>query len=128
MFLEDTVLARAFSFHLQVFFPISEFFALTRTPSPFLSKPVELSALAPSFVPSLTIFCVLFCFLVRFVLCVLLFRGKICLVTLSYLAKNDCPLGSLTRCDITHLLNTTFCLGILLTISPSNPSTTNCFS
>ena len=40
------------------------------------------------------------------------FRGKFHLLTLSYLAKIDCPLGSLTRCGVTLLLNTIFRLGI----------------
>ena len=99
---------------------------------------MEPSAFAPSFVPSLAIGPRIFppvCFLHP-----LLFLGPICLVrltvtfqrkfrllTLLYHAKNDCPLGSLTRCGVTRLFNTVFHLGISAAMSPSNPSTTNFF-
>ena len=97
------------------------------------------SAFAPGFVPSLAIVPRIFppaCFLcpllllgpiclVRFTVT---FRGKFHLLTLSYLAKIDCPLGSLTRCGVTLLLNAIFRLGISAATSPPNPSTTNYFS
>ena len=103
-----------YPFVYQVFIPISEFSALTPTPSFFLSNTVEVSAFVPSFpnVPKR--------FPSFYVLRLLLFLGPTCLVhftvtlqgkfrllTLSYLVKNDCPFGSLTRCGITHLLKGT---------------------
>ena len=116
-------------------FPVSEFSALTPTRSPFLSNPVEVSAFVPSFanVPKrfppfhvllLLLFLGSIC-LVRFTVTL---RVKFCLLTLSYLAKNDCLFGSLTHCGVTRYLNITFFLGISAATSSFNFSISYYFS
>ena len=96
------------------FLPISEFSALTPTLSPFLSNREEFSAFVPSFANDpkrFPAFCVLCLLLFLCPICLAHFtvtlRGKFRLLTLSYLAKNDCPFGSLTHCGVTCLLNIT---------------------
>ena len=112
------------------FFPISEFSALTPTPSPYLNSPVEVSATVPSFanIPKRFLpFCVLCLLLFLDPICLAHFtvtlRGKFRLLTLLCLTKNDCPFGSLTHCGIMRLLNIIFYLGILAVTSSFNFST-----
>ena len=119
MSLDDIILGRVLFLHRLGFFSTSEFIALAPTPSPFISSPVEVSASVPSLavVPNmLPPVCVLRFLLFRGPICLVrltvTFRGKFHLLTLSYLATNDCPFGNRTLCGVTRLLNIIFCLQI----------------
>ena len=92
---------------------MSEFIALAPKPSTFLSKTVEAGAFGPTLLLSLKSFhpFLFFQFFLGLILLVRLpvtLRGKFRLLTLSYLPKSDCPLGSLARCGVTRLLNNIF--------------------
>ena len=126
MSLDNIILGVFFIPSLTSFFLTSEFKALAPTPSPFLSNPVEVSALTPSLaiVPStLPSVCVLrfllFCGPICLAHLTVTFRGKFRLLTLSYLATKDCPFGNRTLCGVMHLLNIIFCLGISTATSSS---------
>ena len=113
------------------FFPNSEFSALAPTSSPLFNRPVEVRAFEPSF----TMFpkrlppccCVLqFLCLLGQICCVLVmitFLGRSLLLTLSYLARNDCTFGNVTRHGAMHRPNNIFCLSILTEASTSFIST-----
>ena len=88
-------------------------------PIPLFSKPLNVRALALRFAvfpKMLPLFCVLrfLCCLGRIcrVLVIVMFLGKFVLLTLSKLARKDCPFGNFTRCDIIRLRIKIFCLSI----------------
>ena len=108
------------------FFPTSEFMALAPTPSPFLSNPVEVSALNPSLavVPNmLPPVCVLRFLLFRSPICLvhltITFRSKFRLLSLLYLTTKDFPFGNRTLCSVMRFLNIIFCLRISTVMSSS---------
>ena len=85
------------------FFPISEFSALTPTPSSFLSDPVEVSVFVPSFANVIKRF-LPFC-----VLRLLLFLSPICLASFTFTLQVNLV------CSLSHtLLKMIVCLAILL--------------
>ena len=125
MFLACIAQVHVLFLRLPVFFSFSEFNALTPTPSPFLSIPVEVSAFVPSFAMApkrLLLRCALrflwFLGQISLVLVMVTFLGRFLLLTLSYLARNDCPLGNRTCCGIVRLLKI-FCLGISVSVLSS---------
>ena len=106
-------------FSSTIFFSISEFNALTPTPRPVLSIPVVFSAFVPCFVmvserlpPRYALRFLWFLGPTCLVLVIVAFLGRFLLLTLSYLARNNCPFGSRTCCGIVCLLNKIFCSGI----------------
>ena len=87
---------------------------------PLFGKAVNVRALTPSFAifpKILPHFCVFrfLCYLspVFRALVIVRFLGKFFMLTLSYLARKDCPFVNFTRCSVTHLLSKIFYLSIL---------------
>lgn len=86
---------------------------------PFFKRPVDVSVLAPTFAmfPKRILPCCVLRFLCLLgpicqVLAMVTFLGKTFLLTLSYLARKDCPFGNVTHSGVTRRLNNIFCLGI----------------
>ena len=116
------------------FFPNSEFSALAPTPSPFFSRPGDVSALAHSFAmfpKRLPPCCVLrFLYLLGLICPVLVmvtFLGKTFPLTLSYPARKDSQFGNITYRGATHRLNNIFCIGFSTAVQSSFFSTKDFF-
>ena len=120
------------------FLPNSEFSVLAPTPSPFFNRPVDASALTPTF--GMFAKNILTCCVLRFLclvgpvcqaLAMVTFLSETFLLTLSYLVRKDCPFGNVAQCGVKRRLNNIFCLCIFFdpNIAPTskNPPFCLCF-